>query len=122
VAVTVRSIRWLGISTEDLDSTVDFLRDTLGMRLVFEQPATTELETEDGGRVQLFAPGHPYHERASTILPLFEVDDARAARIESRGRVAGVIGELEHDTAWEWFDVHSPDGRVYALGSRLVSS
>jgi catechol 2,3-dioxygenase-like lactoylglutathione lyase family enzyme len=47
--VTVRSIRWLGIATGELDGAVHFLRHVLGMRLVFEEPATTELETDSLG-------------------------------------------------------------------------
>jgi catechol 2,3-dioxygenase-like lactoylglutathione lyase family enzyme len=121
MAVTIRSIRWLGVSTEELDAAADFFRHALGMRVLFEEDSTTELETEDGDRVQLFAPGHSYFTRASTVLPLFEVDDAQAAQVELKGQ--GVrVGELERDSAWEWFDVHSPDGKVYELGSRMVSS
>jgi hypothetical protein len=121
MVVSVRSIRWLGISTEELDGAVEFFRNVLRMRVLFEESATTELETEDGDRVQLFAPGHRYFAHAPEILPLFEVDDSRAAHSELATQ--GVrVGELERDGAWEWFDVHSPDGKVYELGSRLVSS
>jgi catechol 2,3-dioxygenase-like lactoylglutathione lyase family enzyme len=120
MVVSVRSIRWLGISIDELDGAVELFRNVLGMRVLFEESAT-ELETEDGDRVQLFAPGHRYFAHAPEILPLFEVDDARAGHSELATQ--GVrVDELERDGAWEWFDVHSPDGKVYELGSRLVSS
>jgi hypothetical protein len=117
VTVAVRSIRWLGISVGDTRAAGRFLAGTLGMRVCFETADTIELETADGDRVQLFAPEHPYHERAERPLPLFEVDDARAARTELAA--AGVqVGPLESDSAWEWFDVFGPERLVFELGSR----
>jgi catechol 2,3-dioxygenase-like lactoylglutathione lyase family enzyme len=117
VTVTVRMIRWLGVSVDDPHEAGQFLSEVLGMRVCFEHPDTIELETAEGDRVQFFAPGHPYHDRAQRLLPLLEIDDAGAGREEIAA--AGIaVGALESDSAWEWFDVFGPEGFVFALGSR----
>jgi len=117
VTVTVRNIRWLGISVREITDAARFLGETLGMRVRFETSDTIELETAEGDRVQLFAPGHEYYGRAQRPLPLFEVEDASAARTELAA--AGIeVGPLESDSAWDWFEVLGPERLVFELGSR----
>ncbi|HJQ73998.1 MAG TPA: VOC family protein [Gaiellaceae bacterium] len=117
MAVTARNLRWLGISVTDRPPAEAFLRDVLGMRVLFADDGSTELETSEGDRVQLFGPTSRYFGRGQRPIPLFEVDDARAAREELAGK--GVeVGPLESDAAWEWFDVDGPEGLAIELGSR----
>jgi catechol 2,3-dioxygenase-like lactoylglutathione lyase family enzyme len=117
MALTVRNLRWVGISVPDTAAAVRIFRDTLGMRLLFEDAATVELETIEGDRVQLFGPTSSYFERGRRSIPLFEVDDARAAR-EGLAASGLEVGPLEADSAWEWFDVDGPEGLAFELGSR----
>jgi catechol 2,3-dioxygenase-like lactoylglutathione lyase family enzyme len=116
MALTVRNLRWLGISVTDRAAAEAFFRDVLGIRQLFTDEASSELETTEGDRVQLFGPTSKYFERGRRPISLFEVDDARAARAELGG--AGVeVGPLERDSAWEWFDVEGPEGFAFELGS-----
>jgi catechol 2,3-dioxygenase-like lactoylglutathione lyase family enzyme len=117
MALTVRNLRWLGISVDDPANAAAFFRDMLGLRVLFEEADSIELETADGDRVQLFGPGSRYSDRARRPFPLFEVDDAEGARAELSARGIGV-GPLEADNEWEWFDVTGPGGIVCELGSR----
>ena len=117
MAVTLRNLRWLGASVTDPAAAAAFLRDALGMRVLFEDEFSVELETTEGDRVQLFGPTSSYFERARRPLPLFEVDDAGAAR-EELAKVGVAVGPLEADSAWEWFDVDGPEGLKLELGSR----
>ena len=117
MAVTVRNLRWLGLSVEDPATSSAFFRDIFGMRVVFDEPQSIELETADGDRVQLFGPASRYFERGQRPLPLFEIDNAVEARAELVAR--GIdVGPLEADGEWEWFDVAGPDGITCELGSR----
>ena len=56
---------------------VGLLRDTMGLRVEFEEPTTTELSLPSGDRVQVFAPGDPYFDffgrHATGPVALFEV-------------------------------------------------
>ena len=118
----VLRLAWLGVPTTEYDLMLRLLRDVLGMTVEFEEPATTELSTEVGDRVQLFAPGHRYYElfRANATGPvaLFEVDDVHAARAELE--VAGIelVGEPKSDSTWTWVNFRAPDGNLYELASR----
>jgi catechol 2,3-dioxygenase-like lactoylglutathione lyase family enzyme len=117
MALTVRNLRWLGVSVKDRDAAEAFFRDVLGMRVLFTGEASSELETSEGDRVQLFGPTSTYFERGRRPIPLFEVDDARAAHAEL-GDAGVEVGPLERDSAWEWFDVEGPEGFAFEVGSR----
>jgi hypothetical protein len=87
------------------------------MRLLFQDPESAELETREGERIQLFGRSSRYFERAQRPFPLFEIDDAPAARDELSAH-GTEVGPLEADDEWEWFDVVGPEGLVLELGSR----
>ena len=116
-------IRWLGIRADRYDEMVGFLRDVLGLDVVFEEEGTTELSVPDGNRVQVFGPGHRYHgffgEQASGPVPLFEVDDLDGARRALEAAGIELLSEVERDSAWEWLNFRAPDGNLYELGRRL---
>jgi len=117
MALSVRNLRWLGVAVEDPSAAAVFFRDQLGMRVLFAEPDSIELETEEGDRVQLFGPASPYFARARRPLPLFEVGDAAEARAALTAEGTNV-GPLNSDSEWDWFDVVGPEGFVCQLGSR----
>ena len=122
--MNVRSIRWVGIATDEYDAMAEFFRDVLGLRATFEEPTTIELETSEGDRVQLMAPGDRFHaffrEHAAGPVPLFEVDDVAAARRELEAAGVEIVGPSERDSDWEWIHVRAPDGTLVELASRLA--
>jgi len=119
----VLGIRWVGVRADSYDEMVGFLRDVLGLRVAFEDDATAELALENDDRVQVFGPGHRYYELFGAggdgPVPLFEVDDLQTARAELVAAGVEVIGEIERDASWEWFNFRGPDGNLYELASRL---
>ena len=110
----VLNIRWVGVSTDDLDATRAFFESVLGLRVRFEEPGTVELVTAEDDRVQLFAG------RSGAPVPLFEVDDVRAARRELETAGIELVGSVERDTDWEYFAFRAPDGNLYELASRRL--
>jgi catechol 2,3-dioxygenase-like lactoylglutathione lyase family enzyme len=119
--VKVRRIAWVGIRTDEYDATVRLFRDVIGLPVEFAEAATTELSAGDD-RVQIFAPGHRYHgffgEHASGPVPLFEVDDLRAAQQKLEETGIRLVGSIERDANWEWLNFRGPDGNLYELASR----
>ena len=101
---------------------VAFLRDTLGMDVEFERATTAELSLANGDRVQLFAPGDPYHElfrsHGRGPVALFEVNDVGEARRELEDAGVEIVGSVESDDSWEWVNFVAPDGNLYELASR----
>lgn len=118
----MKNVRWVGIRTDRYDEMVAFLRDVLGLRTSFEEQTTVELETSEGDRVQVMAPGDRYYdlfgEHAHGPVPLFEVDDVHGARRELEEAGIEIVGSTEQDSAWEWIHVRAPDGNLYELASR----
>jgi catechol 2,3-dioxygenase-like lactoylglutathione lyase family enzyme len=117
---------WLGIPAREYEPMVHLLRDTMGLRVEFEEPTTTELSLPSGDRVQVFAPGDPYFDffgtHASGPVALFEVDAIRAAHAELVAAGVEIIGAIEQDSNWEWLHFRAPDGNLYELASRRSSA
>jgi catechol 2,3-dioxygenase-like lactoylglutathione lyase family enzyme len=121
-AMLVKSIRWVGVATDRYAEMTGFLEGVMGLGVRFRAGTTTELCTADGDAIQVVAPGDPYHElfsrHATGPVPLFEVDDVRAARAELEA--SGIeVGDLARDSEWEWLHFRAPDGNLYELASRL---
>jgi len=102
----VRNIRWVGIPTENYAAMRALLEQVMGLRLSFEEPTTVEFTTTEGDEVQLHAPGDPYFDfftrHATGPVPLFEVDDVHAARVELDKNGIAIVGNLGQDSRWEW--------------------
>lgn len=96
----------------------------MGLRPNFDEATTVEFETSEGDEIQLMAPGDPYFdfflEHARGPVPLFEVDDVRAARAELEAAGIEIIGVLSRDSHWEWIHFRAPDGNLYELASRRI--
>lgn len=104
---------WLGITTPQYGETVGFLHDVLGLSVVFEDENTVEFECINGTRVQVYSDSS---ERCP--VPLFEVEDARAAQQDLEAAGFPSLGDIQRDDAWEWVSVRGPNGHVYEFGSR----
>jgi catechol 2,3-dioxygenase-like lactoylglutathione lyase family enzyme len=118
--VEVRNMRWVGIPTTNYDAMLSFLRDTMGLRLSFDEP-TAEFSTAEGDQIQVMAPGDPYFEfftdQASGPVPLFEVDDVHQARVELEAAGIEIVGREGRDSRWEGFTFRAPDGNLYEVAS-----
>jgi catechol 2,3-dioxygenase-like lactoylglutathione lyase family enzyme len=118
----VRNIRWVGIPTTNYEAMLVFLRDTMGLRVNFQEPTTAEFSTAEGDEIQVMAPGDPYFEffttEASGPVPLFEVDDAHNARAELEAAGVEIVGRPGRDRRWEWVHFRAPDGNLYEVASR----
>jgi catechol 2,3-dioxygenase-like lactoylglutathione lyase family enzyme len=116
-----KGLIWLGTCTQNLTNTVEFFRDVLGLEPAFEESQTAELSMENGDRIQLFAPGHPYFKfftaHASGPVPLFEVDDLDTAKHAILDAGLQLVGEVDADEKWLWLTFRAPDGNLYELAS-----
>jgi hypothetical protein len=118
----VRNVRWVGVATDHYSAMVDFLESTMGLQKKFAEPTTVEFTTVDGDAIQVMAPGDRYfdffRQHATGPVPLFEVDDVHAARLELESAGVQLIGELGQDSDWEWIHLRAPDGNLYEMASR----
>ncbi len=116
-----KGLIWVGTWTSRREEMVRFLRDVMGMRVEFEGPETAELSMTSGDRIQVFGPGHRYHEffqqNARGPVPLFQVEDVGAAKAELEAAGAQIVGEPDQDDLWSWLHVRAPDGHLYEVAS-----
>lgn len=117
----VRNIRWVGVPTTNYEAMLAFLRDTMGLRLNFQEATTAEFSAWEGDEIQVMAPGDPYFEffsrEAKGPVPLFEVDDVHRARAELEAAGIEIVGRPGSDSRWEWVHFRAPDGNLYEVAS-----
>jgi hypothetical protein len=117
----VRRLCWLGVRAPDVEAMVLLLRDLMGLEMEFAEAHTVELSLPSGDRIQVFGPGHAYHDflgsQSQRLVPLFQVEYLRRAKSELEGGGIEVFGSIEGDRDWEWVDFRAPDGNLYELGS-----
>jgi catechol 2,3-dioxygenase-like lactoylglutathione lyase family enzyme len=121
--MSVLGIRWIGVCAEQYDEMVGFLRDVLALPMAFEDEATAEFALANDDRVQVYGPGHRYYELFGAAgggpVPLIEVDDLQATRMELAAAGVELIEETQRDASWEWLTFRGPDGNLYELASRI---
>jgi len=112
-----RELVWLGTRTRNLDDTVRFFGDTLGLRKSYEEPDFTVFRLPNRDTVEVFGPGDTEHEHFDTgPVTGFLVDDVREARADLEA--AGIsflrpVHESDDSAAWSHF--RGPDGNVYEV-------
>jgi hypothetical protein len=52
-------------------------------------------------------------------VPLIEVDDLQATRMELAAAGVELIEEIQRDASWEWLTFRGPDGNLYELASHI---
>lgn len=105
-------VRMVMLSTDDLDASIDFYVDTLGMTLKFRDGA--HFAALDGGSVTLALATSIDHPMPGKVVPGIRTDDvdAAAAAVEAKG---GAIVKGPYD------DAHERRAVVYdAQGNPLV--
>jgi predicted enzyme related to lactoylglutathione lyase len=105
---------WAGIFVEDMESSIVFYRDVLGLRLLNRGDGWVHFDAGNGAMVELFdggnaqpAPKGP--DRQSIVLGL-RVDDLQAAYTELSQKGVVFLGEIGqfHETRWAHFT--DPEG------------
>jgi catechol 2,3-dioxygenase-like lactoylglutathione lyase family enzyme len=115
----VRTIGQIHVSVSDIDRSVEFYRDVLGARFLFDVPGRSMAFFDlDGVRLYLGAPESPQFRSAPLIY--FSVDDVDEAYATLRARGVGFDQEphVVHRTAdtelWMAF-FRDPDGTNLAI-------
>jgi catechol 2,3-dioxygenase-like lactoylglutathione lyase family enzyme len=115
----VRGIRWAGVSTDRVAEMRAFATGVLGMGVEYEDDRICVMQTADGSKFELFAPGagDPGQFDTSPVVIGFLVDDFEAAR-EELAAAAGVelLGDPDGTPdGYRWQHFRAPDGRVYEI-------
>jgi methylmalonyl-CoA/ethylmalonyl-CoA epimerase len=115
----------INIPVHDLDTSVDFYRDSLGMNFLFEVPTMAFFDCE-GIRLLLTVPEDDEFDHPSSII-YFKVDDIHLAAdaLQDRGVVIRkkphLIAEMPDHDLWMSF-FQDPEGNTHALMSEVARS
>jgi catechol 2,3-dioxygenase-like lactoylglutathione lyase family enzyme len=120
--VGVQGLPWVGTATDRFEDMTRFVERVLGREPEMEEPGVKIYRTVGGSVIEVFGPGHRYHDtyRAESRGPVvaFQVDRL----IESWDRLvdAGAerIGEVDGAGDWEWAHVRLPDGNLWEILAR----
>ena len=119
----IERIGQIALVVHDVPKAVDFYRDTLGLKLLFEAPPKMAFFDCAGVRLMLSLPEKPEFDHPSSIL-YFKVPDIQYAYGSMTGRGVAFEGEphlvakLETHDLWLAF-FKDPDGNVLALMSEI---
>ena len=110
---------WVGIRTEDFESTITFLADILGLPLTWRAAdgEIAHFRQPSGQLFEVFGPNDAGIQTTTCPVVGFEVADVWAARqaLEARGVqfVTEVLGTNDDGASWTYF--RGPDGQLYEL-------
>ena len=115
----VRGIGWAGVSTDRTDEMRAFATGVLGMSVEYEDDKICVMQTADGAKFELFAPGagDPGQFEPNQIVIGFLVDDFEAARAElAATEGVELMGEPDGTPdGYRWQHFRAPDGLVYEI-------
>lgn len=117
--IALGQIGQIAIPVRDVARAVEFYRDTLGMRFLFQAPPSLAFFDNGGVRLMLDRPETPELERHSNII-YYKVPDIRAAYATLKGRGVRFVDEphliakLPDHELWMTF-FRDPDDNLLAL-------
>ena len=115
----------ISVNVKDLNRAVEFYRDVLGMRPLFQVPKLAFFDC-GGIRLMLSPPETPESDHAASVI-YYKVDDIQAAHAALRGRGVPFDGEphliarMPDHEVWMAF-CRDPEGNVLALMSEVRGS
>jgi predicted enzyme related to lactoylglutathione lyase len=115
---SVRKVRGALIYVEDLERSVRFYRDVIGLRLLYRTPRFVRFDATEGTSIALLTGGRaspgPKDYRAGGIVPEIIVDDLPLA--VDRVELGGARHEPVVTTAWGRFAIiFDPEGNALQL-------
>jgi methylmalonyl-CoA/ethylmalonyl-CoA epimerase len=119
----IRRIAQVAVRARDLDASVDFYRDALGLQFLFRAPPGLAFLRCGDLQIMLSAPESPDFDHPCSVL-YFEVDDIGTAYRVLAERGVVFLGEphrvhrAEDHELWMAF-FRDPDDNVLALQARL---
>lgn len=112
----VKGYSWVGVGTDDFDSTLAFFTRVIGLSpAAVDDRGVAILSVSDGQVLEIFGPGTRGRELTSPPVVAFEVEDVAAARDELLLNEVEILGEIGSWNGFEWLKFRGPDGHVFAV-------
>ncbi len=113
----VSEISWVGIGTDDFETTVAFFSDIISLSLVQrdDENDVAIFELASGQLFEVFGPRGRDEKLHARPVIAFEVDDINAARHEMEARSIEFATEIRTGLGQAWCYFVGPDGCYYEI-------
>jgi len=105
---------WAGLFVEDLDKTVVFYEDVLGLKLLRRGDGWAHFDVGNDSLFEVYSGGkaasQPKESREQPVVVGFLVDDLDAAVEELRGKGVNFVGEIGGYKDTKWVEFSDPEG------------
>lgn len=106
---------WAGVRSTDLESTVRFFAETLGLSLIEQQVGLAQFEMPSGQLFEVFGSQSRYYQLHTCPVLGFQVEDVRAARRELESAGVEFVTDVFGDESEAWTYFRGPDSYTYEL-------
>ena len=111
----VLAYTWAGVRSTDLESTVRFFAETLGLSLIEQHEGLAQFAMPSGQLFEVFGSKSRYYPLHACPLYALHGDDVRAARSELESAGVEFVTDVTGDESEAWTYFHGPAGYVYEL-------
>ena len=116
MTIRPKNIAFGGIRTANLDETVAFFRDVMGLEVDHADEVLAAFRCSEQDTFEVFSEDDPEHDFMTTGPVIgFGVDDVAAARVELESRGVEFLEETQSRGGHEWAHFRGPDGVVYEI-------
>lgn len=114
----VKSLLWVGITTEKVTEMEQFLQNVMGLPLSRHGPHFTLFQLPNGDKVEILHSGRASkHFAPDSVICGFQVEDIHQASqelVQAGIELVGPLGE-EKPGGYAWQHFQGPDGKLYEL-------
>ena len=115
MSITVKGFAWVGVGTDDYETSLRFFTQVLGFTVEHGGDRQAILRVAPGQQLEIF--GRAGHGKELNTPPTiaFEVEDvAEAARLLVAGG-AELVGEMDSWNGHDWQYFRTPDGHLFEI-------
>lgn len=106
---------WAGVRSIDLEPTVRFFAETLGLSLTEQHEGLAQFVMPSGRLFEVFGSKSRYYQLHACPVLGFQVEDVRAARRELESAGVEFMTDVFGDESEAWKYFRGPDSYVYEL-------
>ena len=115
MAIKVKGFSWVGVGTDDYDTSLRFFTEVLGFNVEHSGDRQAILRVARGQQLEIFGADGRGKDLNTPPTIAFEVDDvAEAARLLVAGG-AELVGETASWNGHEWQYFRTPDGHLFEI-------
>ncbi len=117
MAIRVKGFSWVGVGTDDYETSLRFFTQVLGLTVEASGDRQAILRVAPGQQLEIFGAAGRGKDLNTPPTIAFEVDDVAEA---ARALVAGgaeLIGEMGSWNGHEWQYFRTPDGHLFEIKS-----